>query len=65
MKKIEYQTPVIKTLTMECLMQDASGNNGVSGTVDGTPSIGEGGIDEGGTMDPDAKVFGNRSVWDD
>ena len=62
MKKIAYQAPVIKTLTMEYLMQVASGN-GVTGT--GDAEIGSGGIDEGGTMDPDAKVFDNRSVWDD
>jgi hypothetical protein len=62
MKKIAYQTPVIKTLTMEFLMQAASGN-GVTGT--GAVEIGEGGIDEEGNLDPAAKDFGNRSVWDD
>ena len=62
MKKIDYQTPVIKTLTMECLMQDASGN-GITGT--GDAELGSGGTDEGGTMDPDAKTFGHRSVWED
>ena len=45
-------------------MQDASGN-GVSGTVDGGPAIGSGGIDEDGTIDPESKAFGSRSVWDD
>ncbi len=64
MKKIAYQTPVIKTLTMEYLMQTASGN-GVTGAVDDTSEIGAGGIDETGEKDPDAKIFGNRSVWDD
>ena len=63
MKKIAYQTPVIKTLTMEYLMQGASVNNGVTGTVDGESAIGSGGVDEDGTMDPAAKF--NRSVWDD
>ena len=61
MKKIAYQTPVIKTLTMEYLMQDAS--NGVTAPGQG---IGYGGVDntdEG--MDAEAKAFGNRSVWDD
>lgn len=62
MKKIDYQTPVIKTLTMECLMQDASGN-GVTGT--GAADIGSGGYDNEGEKDPDAKAFGSRSVWDD
>jgi hypothetical protein len=62
MKKIAYQTPVIKTLTMEYLMQAASGN-GVTGTGDAV--IGSGGYDETGEKDPDAKVFDNRSVWDD
>ena len=57
MKKIEYQTPVIKTLTMECLMQDASG---VSAPDQG---IGFGGEDDG--SDPEAKAIGSRSVWDD
>ncbi len=63
MKKIEYQTPVIKTLTMEYLMQAASGN-GITGT--GAAELGSGGIDnsEDG-MDADAKAFGNHSVWDD
>ena len=62
MKKIAYQAPVIKTLTMEYLMQAASGN-GVTGT--GAAELGSGGIDEDGTIDPDAKAFGNSSVWDD
>lgn len=62
MKKIAYHTPVIKTLTMEFLMQSASG---AQGTVDGNPAIGSGGTDTDGTLDPDAKVFDNRSVWDD
>ena len=62
MKKTAYQTPVIKTLTMEYLMQAASGN-GVTGT--GSAEIGAGGYDETGEKDPDAKAFGNRSVWDD
>ena len=62
MKKIEYQTPVIKTLTMECLMQDASGT---TGRIDDEPVIGSGGSDDDGTMDPEAKGFGSRSVWDD
>ena len=60
MKKIAYQTPVIKTLTMECLMQSAS--DGVSAPDQG---IGYGGVDETGDKDPDAKAFDNRSVWDD
>ena len=61
MKKIEYQAPVIKTLTMEFLMAAASGVTG-TGDVD----LGYGGIDntEDG-MDADAKAFDNRSVWDD
>ncbi len=59
MKKIAYQTPVIKTLTMEFLMQSGS----VTAPGQG---IGYGGEDPGdGTVDPEAKVFDNRSVWDD
>ena len=64
MKKIAYQTPVIKTLTSEVIMQGGSTGNGVTGT--GAAELGSGGIDnteEG--MDADAKTFGNRSVWDD
>ena len=41
-------------------MQSAS--DGVSASEQG---IGYGGVDETGEKDPDAKVFGNRSVWDD
>ena len=60
MKKIAYQTPEIKVkaLFMEQLMQ----GSGVSASEQG---IEYGGIDEEGKKDPDAKVFGNRSVWDD
>jgi hypothetical protein len=65
MKKIEYQAPVIKTLTMEFLMAATSGGNGVTGEIDMNPTFGEGGIDEDGTVDPDAKSFDNRGVWDD
>ena len=43
-------------------MQDASGN---TGRIDDEPVIGSGGSDDDGTMDPEAKNFGNRSVWDD
>ena len=61
MKKIEYQTPVIKTLTTEVIMQDASQRiHGEGGGVD----AGYGGVDDG-TNDPEAKAFDNRSVWDD
>ena len=60
MKKIEYQAPVIKTLTMEFLMAAASGVTG-TGDVD----LGYGGVDENGELEGDAKAFGNRSVWDD
>ncbi len=63
MKKIAYQTPVIKTLTTEVIMQGAS-NTGTGGYVDGNKDMGYDGIDDG-THDPDAKIFGNRSVWDD
>ena len=59
MKKIDYQTPVIKTLTMECLMQAAS-----DAVTTPDQGINYGGVDDG-TNDPDAKVFDNRSVWDD
>ena len=60
MKKIAYQAPVIKTLTMEFLMQSAS--DGVSASEQG---IDYGGVDDG-THDPDAKDgFKNHSVWDD
>lgn len=67
MKKIEYQTPVIKTLTMEHLMQNAAsgGGSGVTGEIDTDPVFGDGGIDGDGTIDPDAKTFGHCSVWDD
>ena len=59
MKKIAYQIPVIKTLTMECLMQSAS--DGVSAPGQG---IGYGGVGDG---EGDAKEDGlkPRSVWDD
>ena len=62
MKKIEYQAPVIKTLTMEFLMQSASDQ--IQGSGAGTDDITYGGIDNDG-MEGDAKSFGNRSVWDD
>jgi len=62
MKKIAYQTPVIKTLTMEFLMQSASDK--IQGSGAGTDDITYGGIDNDG-MEGDAKSFGNRSVWDD
>lgn len=58
MKKIAYQAPVIKTLTMEFLMQSASGT---TGRIDDEPVIGSGGTDEDGTVEPEAKGF---SVWD-
>ena len=58
MKKIAYQAPVIKTLTMEFLMQSASGT---TGRIDDQPAIGSGGTDEDGTVEPEAKSF---SVWD-
>ena len=45
-------------------MQSASGGNGVTGEIDNTPTFGEGGIDEDGTVDPDAKGIGNRSIWE-
>ena len=63
MKKIAYQKPVIKTLTSEVIMQGASQRvHGEGADVD----AGYGGIDPGdGTVDPEAKAFGNRSVWDD
>lgn len=60
MKKIAYQTPVIKTLTMECLMAAGSGVTG-TGDVD----LSYGGVDEKGELEGDAKAFGNHSVWDD
>ena len=59
MKKIAYQAPVIKTLTMEYLMQAAS--DAVTAPDQG---INYGGVDDG-TNDPEAKGFGHRSVWDD
>ncbi|MBR5697581.1 MAG: hypothetical protein IKX44_03020 [Prevotella sp.] len=65
MKKIAYQTPVIKTLTMEFLMQSASGGSGATGEMNGETIIGDGGIDDDGSLDPDAKIFGTHSVWDD
>ena len=63
MKKIAYQTPVIKTLTSEFIMNGGSTGNGVTGT--GDAQLSDGGIDEEGNLDPAAKDFGNRSVWDD
>lgn len=63
MKKIAYKTPVIKTLTSEVIMQGGSTVNGVTGT--GAAEIGSGGYDENGEKDPEAKAFGNHSVWDD
>lgn len=63
MKKIAYQTPVIKTLTMEFLLQGGS-QTGTGGYIDGNKEIGFGGEDDG-SHDPGAKDFGHRSVWDD
>ena len=65
MKKIEYQTPVIKTLTMEHLMQNTGSGNGVTGVFEDDDKVNEGGIDDDGSLDPAAKDFSNRSVWDD
>jgi len=61
MKKIAYQTPVIKTLTSEVIMQGASQRiHGEGGGVD----AGYGGIDPG--VDPEAKDgYKSHSVWDD
>ncbi len=64
MKQIAYQAPVIKTLTMDFLMAATSGN-GVTGVFEDDDKVGEGGIDDTGSLDPAAKTFGNRSVWDD
>lgn len=63
MKKIAYQTPEVKVkaLFMESLMQ----GSGITGTIDDTPTIGSGGSDDNGTIDPEAKNFGGHSVWDD
>ena len=63
MKKIAYQAPVIKTLTSEFIMQDASQRvHGDGAGVD----AGYGCIDPGdGSVEPEAKAFDNRSVWDD
>ncbi len=60
MKKIAYQTPEVKVkaLFMESLMA----GSGVSAPDQG---IGYGGVDDSGEKDPDAKVFGSHSVWDD
>ncbi len=63
MKKIDYQAPVIKTLTMDILMQSAS-QTGTGGYVDGNKDMGYDGVDDG-SHDPEAKGFGSRSVWDD
>jgi len=63
MKKIAYQTPEVKvkTLFMESLMA----GSGVTGDVNGE-TIGYGGEDTGGTIDPGAKDgFKSHSVWDD
>ena len=64
MKK-EYIEPLVKMLTDYDaeLMQTAS--PGVTGTVDGNPEIGNGGVDEDGSMDPDAKPVHFQSVWDE
>jgi len=63
MKKIAYQTPEVKVkaLFMESLMQ----GSGVTGRIDDNPTFGSGGSDNDGTMDPEAKNFSGRSVWDD
>lgn len=64
MKK-EYIEPLVKVLTdydVE-LMQAAS--PGVTGTVNGDVQIGNGGVDEDGSMDPDAKPYHFQSVWDE
>ena len=64
MKK-EYIEPLVKVLSdydMD-LMQDTS--PGVTGTVDNNDEIGNGGVDEDGELDPDAKWYNNNSVWDE
>ncbi len=63
MKKIVYQIPEVKVkaLYLEQLMAGGS----VTGDVDGGGGPGYGEVDDDGTMDPNAKTFGNRSVWDD
>lgn len=63
MKKIAYQAPVIKTLTMEFLLQGGS-QTGTGGYIDGNKELGYEGVDDG-THDPEAKAFDNHSVWDD
>lgn len=63
MKK-EYIEPLVKVISEydANLMQDAS--PGVTGnTSEGDGTIDYGGVDEGGTMDPDAKQ--HFSVWDE
>lgn len=62
MKKTAYQTPEVKVkaLFMEQLMAGS-----LNGNVDGEESIGYGGVDTGGELDPDAKLYEGTSVWDD
>ncbi len=57
----KYLEPRIKMLhgTSCNLLSDS----GVTG--DGNVNVGYGGVDEGGTKDPDAKLFDHHSVWDE
>lgn len=62
MKKIAYQTPEVKvkTLFMESLMA----GSGLTGS--GGATIGNGGTDTDGELEPTAKDgFNTHSVWDD
>ena len=63
MKK-EYLEPQIKIIldTASVLL---SGSGGVTGNLDGNDEIGYGGVDEEGTIDPEAKPGIIYSVWKD
>lgn len=46
-------------------MQNTGSGNGVTGVFEDDDKVNEGGIDDDGSLDPAAKDFSNRSVWDD
>lgn len=63
MKKIAYQTPEVK---VKALFMDQLLAGSMKVNIDDQPTIGGGGSDDDGTLDPAAKDgFNSHSVWDD
>ena len=65
MKK-EYIEPLLRNLVIddEPLLA-LSGNSAISGNVDDDPQIGYGGVDTGGTKDPEAKPCVIYDPWEE